>query len=671
MVLAAYLTDEDWYEGTMRDILRTEMRLTTRVGALPDTFDFRTQAFSRAQVDWAPLVFGAAEYCKDGLLPLTEEMGRTEWFSRLRAIAADICTYAPTPSQFGLLPSNNAEVNGNLMQVCARLYPATGDLRFLEMALRLGDAYFLEVLPHSGDLPCHFWDFTAHRAIEPRLGLNDHGSEILGGLTEVYALALRYRPDKAREHEPALRRMVDALLDRCRREDGLWFGSYDTAKREGSGGPPDTWGYILNGVYTCYLLTGEERYREAVEQAMRAICAHTEWNGADAYADAVESGVILLNRLDVPETWQWIDAMTAKMAAMQKLDGIIEGWHGDGNDARTWMLVAMAKTAGCRAQPWRPDLKLGAVRREGKLLVSLRCTEAWTGRLYLDYPRHREHFGVAPNYPRLNEWPEWFTVEDGCRYPVRLLGGRNVPPAPARFLDGGMLRRGLALDLPADGEWLAEIGPGAAPPHGVPQLQLEGPDWIGGRGEAALAVVNLSASTQDVVLSTDWGTLSPERLTLPPGGRSDVTLRGQVQAEGQAQVTARTSGGDSSAGRRVLLVTDADLTDYRDLAGSNTYQGEDYWWLNDGDLALRLEVEPGKAHVLSLYWGCKNDTRTELLALAGETRTLTQSGYLGFRWHDIEIPADKVTSDTLDMKLSKPASGSFGFLGRLKVRVIR
>ncbi|MBM3476228.1 MAG: hypothetical protein FJX75_23395, partial [Armatimonadetes bacterium] len=612
MVLTAYFTDEDLLRGPLTDILHQEIRLTTRVGALPDAFGFGTQTFVRPEVQLDPLIFGAAEYCKDGLLPVTEVMGRTEWFSRLRAIAEGLCERAPVQTDFGPIPSTNAEVNGDVMQVVCRLYPATGDLRFLRLAVAMGDAYFLEVLPKNGYLPCHFWSFTEHKPLNPRLGLNDHGSEILGGLTEVYALAVRYSPEKAEEYQPVVIRMMDQLLAKCRREDGLWFNSYDTATGQGDGGPPDTWGYILNGVYTCYLLTGDERYRDAVEQAMKAICSHTEWSGADAYADAIESGIVLLNRIDVPETWEWEDKMVAAMSAIQQPDGIIEGWHGDGNVARSWLMLALAKTAGCRIQPWRPDLRLGAVvvgrdsNPDAAVLISLRTEQPWTGRLFVDHPRHRDHFGVEPNYPRLNEWPEWYTVEDGSRYSLRVLGSRNVPPEQPVVYDGGVLRRGLPLDLPADSEWLAEIRFVSAPPHGIPQLTLTGPDFLGGTGDvqAPLTVTNLSPEPREVTLSSDWGTLDPPRLTLPAKGAATVTLRGTMPGTVQvsvpqggtethglspvdvtsALVVARSASSDSAATHRLLLVTDANLTDYRDLAGSNTYRGEDYWWLNDGDL---------------------------------------------------------------------------------------
>jgi hypothetical protein len=205
----------------------------------------------------------------------------------------------------------------------------------------------------------------------------------------------------------------------------------------------------------------------------------------------------------------------------------------------------------------------------------------------------------------------------------------------------------------------------------VPQLEIEGPDFAGGTGEVRvpLTVTNLAAEPREATLESDWGVVEPARVALPPKGTAAVTLRGTIKEEGQARVTARLAEGEGAASHRVLLVSDPNLTDYCDLSGSNTYKDEDYWWLNDGDLTLRLKVQPGRAHVLSLYWGCKNDTRSARMTLAGETQTLTQTGYDGFKWYDIEVPADKITDPELEVRLTKPESGAVGFLGRVKVRV--
>ena len=671
MVITCYLTDPQLLAGAMTDILHSEIRLTTRVGALPDTFSFPKQAFEREKTDWPRLVFGSAEYCKDGLLPVAELMGRSEWFSRLRAMTADVCDTAKVETQFGRIPDDGAEVNGEFMEVLARLYPATGDLRFLQMALRMGDAYFLEVLPANGYLPCHFWDFAAHQPRTTVLRLIDHGSEIVGGLSEVYALALRYAPDKAKQYAEPMRRMMGVLLDHCRNQDGLWFVEVDTKTLRGGGAVPDTWGYVFNAVYTYSMLTGDERCRDAVEQGLRAVCKIDEWpGGADSYADSIESAVVLLNRIDVPETWEWVDRITAKMSAIQKPDGIIEGWHGDGNVARTWLMVALAKTGGTHAAPWRPDLRVGATQTEEGLLVSVRADQEWSGRLFFDYPRHREHLNLDPNYPRLNEYPEWSPVEDGSLYTVTPSPSREGAGGEAAAVDGGVLRRGLPIEVPAGGEWLAAIKLVGPPPHGIAPLEINGPAWGAGTGDVALTfeVRNTSPALVKVDLSSTWGTLHPDHLTLGSQANATVTLRGSVTADAEAVITARTSPAAPSVAHAIQLLVDGNTTDYQDLSGSNTYQGEEYWWLNDGELTLRLHVEPGKAHTVSFYWGCKNDTRSAKMTIAGETQTVAQSGYQGFRWYDVEVPAGKVTGDVLEVRLSKPDTGSASFVGRVKVR---
>ncbi len=72
MVITAYFTDEEWLTGTVREILDAEMRLTTRLGSLPDTLDLTT-AYSRDEVDLERLLFGASG--RDGLLPIRRTDG--------------------------------------------------------------------------------------------------------------------------------------------------------------------------------------------------------------------------------------------------------------------------------------------------------------------------------------------------------------------------------------------------------------------------------------------------------------------------------------------------------------------------------------------------------------------------------------------------------------------
>jgi hypothetical protein len=59
---------------------------------------------------------------------------------------------------------------------------------------------------------------------------------------------------------------------------------------------------------------------------------------------------------------------------------------------------------------------LGAVRDGERLLVSLEAPPGWSGRLRFDHARHRRELNFAKNYVRLNEWPEWFTVDENTLY---------------------------------------------------------------------------------------------------------------------------------------------------------------------------------------------------------------------------------------------------------------
>ena len=98
------------------------------------------------------------------------------------------------------------------------------------------------------------------------------------------------------------------------------------------------------------------------------------------------------------------------MWAIQKPDGIIEGWHGDGNFARTSLMYALWKTQGVTVQPWRADVRFGAVREGGTLYLSLTADQPWEGRLVFDRPRHKLLMHLPLDYPRINQFPEWFTV---------------------------------------------------------------------------------------------------------------------------------------------------------------------------------------------------------------------------------------------------------------------
>ncbi|MCS6830784.1 MAG: dienelactone hydrolase family protein, partial [bacterium] len=427
----------------LKRVFESERRLTNRLGVLPDWYDLEEGAFVHERVDIARLIFGAAEYCKDGLLPMTEVMGKGWWTERMTELVEAIFEHAPVRSEYGNLPADDTEVNGELLQVLSRLFSMTRDERYLRWAERIGDAYCLDVIPRNGGLPAHRWDFTGHKPINDVLSLNDHGNEIIGGLSELYLMVREAHPAKARRYERPLRQMFTRLLEKARNADGLWYGLLTASSAEvRNRAVPDTWGYALSGVYTFGLATGDERFTEAARYALERIYQpqYLLWEGADSFADSIEGALLLLNRLPIANGLRWLEAVLPHLLGKQREDGIVEGWYGDGNTARTLLMAALYYTQGVVPSPWRSDLRVGAVRDKNSLTIALTAERDWQGVLLFDRPRHAEHLRLPVNYPRLNEFPEWFTVDSHKEYRVRI--GRSV-----RRMNGEELLRGLPVQV--------------------------------------------------------------------------------------------------------------------------------------------------------------------------------------------------------------------------------
>ncbi|MBP7949336.1 MAG: acetylxylan esterase [Verrucomicrobiales bacterium] len=427
------------------DIIPKERTLTTRHAGLPDWFSLATRTFAHVEPNPARLTFNAAEYCKDGLIPMTEVLGRGPWFDRMVELMDAIFAQAAVKSDFGLLPADDTEVNGDLLQALARLHAVTRNAKYLEWAERIGDAYCLEVLPKNGGLPPHRWDFTTHRAINDTLNLNDHGNELIGGLAELFVAARHFHAEKAALYEKPLREMFHRLFDKARNEDGLWCNLVEAStgkvlNRE----TPDTWGYALAAMHTFGTATGDTVLLNAVRHALQHIDQprYLHWSDADAYADAIEGSLLLLNRVPEPAGFAWLNKMLPLFLGKQRDDGIVEGWYGDGNYARTALMAALYFTQGASCHPWRTDLRLSALREGNTLHVALTAEKPWKGRLRFDTPRHRLTLRLPTNYPRLNEFPEWFPVENSKRYELQEAAGHSQ-------VGGEELAEGLRLSLAA------------------------------------------------------------------------------------------------------------------------------------------------------------------------------------------------------------------------------
>ncbi len=430
MVLTAAITDRPLFDGRMLDMLRTETKLTSRLDRIPDAYSFSKQGFVDETPNIDRLIFGGTEYVKDGLMPLTEWLGPSPWSQRMIGIVDDIWKHAPIKTEFGDIPSTSQEVNGECMQVLARLFFMTGQRKYLDWGLRLADYYLLD-----GHHPTRDEEVVRFR---------DHGCETLSGLSEIYLATSFVAPEKKKAYEPLIHQMYDRALEIGRNEHGLFYNAVNTRTgKPAREGLCDTWGYTYNGIYTVYLIDKTAAYRDAVRKVLSNLNEHYRdhaWGPpsvlSDELADSIESGINLFNREPVPSAAEWIDYSIRRMFAIQKPDGVIEGWHGDGNFARTAIMYALWKTQGLTIRPWRKDVRFGAVLKDDVLYVSLTADAPWQGKLLFDVPRHKVNLKLPLDYPRINHFPEWFTVAADAEYKVTIDG--KTATHKGRELAGGL-----------------------------------------------------------------------------------------------------------------------------------------------------------------------------------------------------------------------------------------
>lgn len=406
MVLSSFYTEPALFEGRMKAMLAAEQRVSNRIGQLPDDYVFATRTFRTPEANRDDLIFGASEYAKDGLVPVAELIGPSPWTERMIGLLDDVWKHAAKPTEVGPLPSTSHEVCGDLMQAMSRMYWMTGNEPYCERAFLLADYFLTHHPPEQAD----------------QLRLDDHGCEVIGGLSEVYVIASIQDPATHARWRPAMHRLLDRVLEVARDEHGLLYNLVNPRTGEVlSEERTDNWGYNYNAFLAVAAVDNERRYREAVEFALRNL-PHAKdypWEGArmDGFADALEGAINLINRLPVPEAVEWADYTAERLLATQRDTGVIEGWHGDGNFARTALMFALWKSQGARLDPWRADLRLGAVRGpDGAACFLIECDWPWQGRLRFDVPRHREFLRLPVDYPRLNQFPEWFTVTRDGQY---------------------------------------------------------------------------------------------------------------------------------------------------------------------------------------------------------------------------------------------------------------
>lgn len=415
MVMTSAILDKPLLETKMRTMLATETRLSSRIGRLPDTYSFCAKTFQNQTIDTSQVIFGSAEYMKDGLLPLTEWLGPSPWSERMLGILEDLDKLIDVPTKIeGKFFGNSAvvEVNGDLLQVLARMYWMTGNPKWLKWGVQIGD-YFL----NDAHLPTK---------ASARLRLRDHGCEIVSGLVEMYAVVAAKDPAKKQQWQPYIHEMLNTILAKGRNEHGLFYDEINPQTGEiVQKRIADNFGYTLNAFYTVYLIDRVATFREAVLKTLGVLSAHYrnhDWeNGsADGYADAIEGALNLYLREPLPSTKDWIESEIKALWNFQKPDGIIEGWHGDGNFARTSLMYALWKTAGITVSDWKPDLSYGAVVDDKTLYLTLSTSRTWKGKLHFGKKWHQEYLKMPVDYPRINQFQEWYPIEPRINYQLTI-----------------------------------------------------------------------------------------------------------------------------------------------------------------------------------------------------------------------------------------------------------
>jgi hypothetical protein len=423
-------------------MLRSEVRYTTTAGGLTaEWLDLDTSALG------PPSVFAAAEYLKDGLVPVAEYLGRTPWYYRMVGLAATLMEGAAVASAHGPLPSTNSETNGNLLQVCARLALSEPDPRFLEWARRIADAYVLEVLPGNHGLPPTEWDFTRRTGGGP-CRLRNHGNEVISGLALHYAVECQLGGTRCDSYRAPLRTMFDRILTSADAR-GMLYNSInpETLKPAGelASQYADTWGYVYAAIYSFHQVTGEAKYRDAARHVLRSLPNYREVDWGDhgsvnGYADTIESAIYLLAREPVAEAFEWVESEIRVMESVQQPAGLVENWYGDGNFSRTLQLYALMHSQGARPAHWSPGRGIGAVRQGERLLLVIRAEGPIEVRF--DSERHRRIWGFAQSYARLNEYPEWYTIAPNRLYWLAQLGRTTEVYLGSELIEGVTLQPG-------------------------------------------------------------------------------------------------------------------------------------------------------------------------------------------------------------------------------------
>jgi len=103
--------------------------------------------------------------------------------------------------------------------------------------------------------------------------------------------------------------------------------------------------------------------------------------------------------------------------------------------------VTAGKINKC-SKPWREDVVFGAVQEGDALGISLFAEKQWEGKILFDVPCHKMNMKMPLDWPRINQFPEWFTVESEKHYTIH-----DVTSNSKATYAGQELHEGIGIDI--------------------------------------------------------------------------------------------------------------------------------------------------------------------------------------------------------------------------------
>jgi len=76
------------------------------------------------------------------------------------------------------------------------------------------------------------------------------------------------------------------------------------------------------------------------------------------------------------------------------------------------------------------------------LLITLKSEKPWTGKLYFDKTRYQENMKLPLDWPRINQFPEWFTLNATQEYHITDINKQTIGD-----LKGEELMQGIVLKM--------------------------------------------------------------------------------------------------------------------------------------------------------------------------------------------------------------------------------